>query len=565
MTISVGGHAKGNSTPFGSSTTVTTGTTGTSASGSKFLIFVNAKSQSISSVSDSFGNSYTLKATSTGFNKIYVYLCESGSGGANHTATVNMAAADSLSIFIVEVVSAATTSFDVVASGSDTSGSNSTLNGASVTTTNATDLILSCIGAFGDTTTVTDSGSGFSLVDSVTTSGTVTSALSSSRKTSTGSYNDSYTFGSTNYFAFATIALKEGAAPAALGNSLIRTPGPGPGYPFNPFLMLGRTGSTKVAPSNALLGTSVLTFAQTGTLTGTGAIAGSSGLTFGETGALKGAGAITGSSALVFAQTGALTGSGVLTGSSALVFGQTGTLTQPGLVGSAGLIFGQTGTLTAAGVLAGSSALQFGQTAALTGSGSLAGTSALTFAQTANLIAAGILAGASALSFAQAATLSASGALVGSSALTFGASATADLPAGSLVGAAALAFGGTGALAGFAELIGNCEILFDASGVVPASGQPGALDSPLMSEGAFRRKRKKRRQIEDIVLPAEPVRPTFPTVQVEGPTEANPTVHVREYRSLAQIASLPPSLEVDEIEMDDQEAMQVILHALGLT
>lgn len=296
------------------------------------------------------------------------------------------------------------------------------------------------------------------------------------------------------------------------------------------------------------------------------AAAGTSGLVFGQTGALTGAGALTGTPALTFGQTGAITGQGALAGSSALVFGQTGTLTQPGLVGTSALVFGQTGALTASGVLAGTSALQFGQTGALTGAGALAGTSALTFAQTGTITAAGILAGASALTFAQTAALSASGALAGTSALTFGASATADLPAGALVGTATLSIGQSGTLTGAGDLAGLATLVFGAIGTNSiVVSQPGPVDSPRIAEGAFRRRKKKKRSVIEQLKAQTP--PT--SVLITAAPVATPAMvakQPRDPRSLAQIvgATIAPEGVTPEHEEDDQEALNVILRVLEL-
>lgn len=70
-----------------------------------------------------------------------------------------------------------------------------------------------------------------------------------------------------------------------------------------------------------------LTFANTGTLTGTGILAGAGAPVFANTGALGGAGILAGSSATVFANTGTVAGSGALAGTAAVAFTGDGTLT----------------------------------------------------------------------------------------------------------------------------------------------------------------------------------------------------------------------------------------------
>lgn len=426
MTIAVGQHTFVTST-FTSGLT-TTGIA-TSASGSNFYVFAGVSSTTTPTVSDNKGNTYTLITSDLTGNfggiGVFAWKAENGTGGAGHTVTVSLANVG-MAVEFIEVTGAAT-SGSVDASGHNgTNSQSTTITCATVTTTNANDLILSFWKSSntGNTSIASNTGAGYALVDSQTANPAF--AASSRVVSSTGTYGDTYTVGTAAYQGTITLAILPAGAgpPPPVGNSLIRTPGPGPGYPFNPLLMLGRTGSTQVP------------------------LGGSAAVTFGQTGAITGAGALAGSSALVFGESGALTGAGVLAGTSALVFAQSGTLTQPGL--------------------AGSSALLFGQTAALAGSGALSGTTALTFAQTGTLVAAGILAGTSPLLFAQTAALAGSGALTGTSPLTFAAAGTADVPSGAIVGTSALSLGQSGTLSAFGALIGNCQIVMGATGFVPA-------------------------------------------------------------------------------------------------
>lgn len=343
--------------------------------------------------------------------------------------------------------------------------------------------------------------------------------------------------------AVASFKVTAGGGGGSSGYSRARTSGPGISPDYRQ-LFTARRLSSALSPILQGSGTSALQFGQAGTLTGSGALTGTSTLTFGQSGAIGGAGA--------------------LAGVSALTFGQSGTLTQPGLQGTAGLAFGQSGTLAASGVLAGASALQFGQTAALTANGAMSGTSILTFAQTANLAAVGILAGSSALTFAQTAALTGSGALAGSSALTFGASATADQPAGALSGTASIAFDQAGTLDGSAALQGLAALVFGAVGINSiVVSQPGPVDSPLMSDGAFRRRKKRRlkKVLEEVDKPDSPG-PT-PAESIPAPRVPAPMVSARSLADIARSA-MDPEPEVDLSEQDDQEALRAILQALGL-
>jgi len=552
MTIAVGQHTSVTSAFTNGLTT--TGIT-TSASGSNFYVFVGVSSAGPPTVSDSKSNTYSLVTSDTtgDFNgiNVYAFKCENGTGGASHTVTVNQANVGMVVAF-VEVTGAATSGSIDVSNHNGTNATSTTINTATVTTTNANDLILSFWKGSntGNTSVAANTGAGYAIVNSGTANPAF--AVSSRVVSSTGTYGDTYTLGTADYAGTITLAILPAGAgpPPPVGNSLIRTPGPGPGYPFNALLMLGRTGSTVVPPG------------------------GSSALVFGQTGTLTGAGALAGTSALLFGQTGALTGAGTLTGSSALVFGQTGTLTQTGLQGTSGLVFGQSGTLTAAGILAGSSALQFGQTGALLATGALTGSSALTFGQTAALTAAGILAGSSALTFAQTAALAASGALTGTSALIFGASATADNPTGAMVGSAALTIGATGALTGFGALIGNGQITFNASGFVPQAaiqdagrkrirtiyrividGQEFLFRTLQEAKDFLNRAKETALTVAQKVEQGEQPKPKPPVIQV--PKELRPIAYQIKrdiedaYEQAAQTAELRLLIELNERQEED--------------
>ena len=101
--------------------------------------------------------------------------------------------------------------------------------------------------------------------------------------------------------------------------------------------------------SGAISGSTTLTFAPSGTLTGSGALVGSSTLAFAPSATLTGAGALIGASSLIFTPLGTLTGSGALAGASSLTFAPSGALTNvsPGaMTGSTSITFTVSGTLT---------------------------------------------------------------------------------------------------------------------------------------------------------------------------------------------------------------------------
>lgn len=215
MAIAIGGFGKANST-FG--TTVTTASTTTSATGSTFLCFIGAyNGPTFSSLVDSKSNTYTLVTSNNtaGFGGITVwcYSCVNGTGGSGHTATVTMTADVNILLFFVEITGAQTTSpIDQY----NSNGSNSTVTTAvcaTVTTTNAHEMVLSYYyggNAGNPAQTITDSGSGFSIVDSEQATGPY-GAYSKNIVSTTGTYGDTFTQTSTDYFGTISVSLIQGA------------------------------------------------------------------------------------------------------------------------------------------------------------------------------------------------------------------------------------------------------------------------------------------------------------------------------------------------------------------
>ena len=114
---SLGQH--GTATAFASAITSAAVTT---QNGSTFLVY--GESGSITSVSDSKGNSYGLKKTISGAGGavLNVYECLNGVGGAGHTFTVNYSGSANRRMFFLEVVpSSGSLTADVNTSLADTS------------------------------------------------------------------------------------------------------------------------------------------------------------------------------------------------------------------------------------------------------------------------------------------------------------------------------------------------------------------------------------------------------------------------------------------------------------
>lgn len=243
--------------------------------------------------------------------------------------------------------------------------------------------------------------------------------------------------------------------------------------------------SGSLTGTGVLAATGTLVFAQSGTLKGTGALAGTDGMVFGQSGALKGAGALAGTAAAVFAQTGSLAGAGALASTATLVFAQTGTLDQPSgaMSGTATLVFAQTGSLTGAGALASSATLIFAQTGSLAAAGALAGSAAAVFAQTGSLAGAGALASTATLVFAQTGSVAGSGILAGTDGMVFGQSGALDQPPGVMAGIAAMVFDQSG-------------VIFNATPVV-AGSYSGAMGGGGAGPRDYARERRKDKEFED--------------------------------------------------------------------
>lgn len=532
------------------------------------LVAVNV-GQTVVGISDSNSNTWTLGA-SQNFNGTagitHFWYVQNAVGGTGQTFTGTQTGGAGPQFLIGEFLGCALSGGPNASNFAELSGSVAAVTGPAVTPTVDGCLIVTVM-----------VGDNFpALVTPASANGTVTDAFSTNGNGIAGAmswfvagaknvpYSDTLTFsGQTAYdFSCYTFAFAPGSGTPAVAWRPQATilPGRGPGK--TRFFRATRTFGTNQI--GVLVGAADLVFGQTGVVTGAGALTGTSALVIGETGAVTGAGSLAGTSALVIAETGALTGSGVLAGTSALVFGQTGSLTQGALAGTSALVFGQTGVMTGAGALVGTAALAFNQTGVLTGAGVLAGSSALVINETGATTGAGALSGSSALAFGETGALTGAGVLSGTSALLFGQTGTLTPPAGALVGTASLSFDSSATLSGFGALIGSCQILFDASANPSGASIAGPVDSPTISDTAYRRKRKKLRLKPVFITPA-----SFEVAPPQAVIDLAPS-----FQSLADLTGKPlESLraEVDrEIELlmreaqerDDEEALLLILTAL---
>jgi len=211
MAIALGAHTLISTGGFTQATTLTTSPITTSATGSAFCISSANNGGTISSVLDSFSNLYTLKESASQFGMLAaIYLADGGTGGSGHTATINTSLAN-YSVALTEFTGAANPSFDVGNSGSNFSAG-TTQTGAAVTSLNANDAIFSVLAFPGGGTAVTDSGAGFSIVDTTSSTADNGHTTSAAIVSSTGTYQDTYaTTSGFSFCAFAAVALKAGA------------------------------------------------------------------------------------------------------------------------------------------------------------------------------------------------------------------------------------------------------------------------------------------------------------------------------------------------------------------
>lgn len=237
--------------------------------------------------------------------------------------------------------------------------------------------------------------------------------------------------------------------------------------------------------ASAASGSSDLTFASSGTLTGDGALSGTCAIGFSVSAEHGSIGNLVGSSDIAFATTAILLGQGALVGSSSVVVDAAAVLSASaafnpiyqkppvrwsrpsfdyaqaqqrlvifplnvpsGISGQADLSFANTtGVLTGIASIAGSTSTVVTVSGTLLGSGELAGSIANIFT------VEGVLAG------------TASGDISGSTATTFTPSATLT-GAGSLEGTASNTFSASLAPGSIQQIVGSASILFDVSGVL---------------------------------------------------------------------------------------------------
>ncbi len=201
----LGQYAKG---PTNFATSVTTPAITTAATGSTFVVFFNSRSLA-SSVVDSKGNTYTLATSNTsgafGGNNVYAYVSQNGIGGSGHTATITIAGTNSTLAYLVEVLGSSAMD-QSQSNGSNTS--QTAVNGATVTTTATNELVLCYYGSYsGNTVTITDSGTGFTLQSTQLVNTYPNGALSYGTFASIGTYGDTFAQSVADFFSSATLSF----------------------------------------------------------------------------------------------------------------------------------------------------------------------------------------------------------------------------------------------------------------------------------------------------------------------------------------------------------------------
>ena len=222
MAIDVGQFAVGR-TSSGSSQA--TSAVNTAASGSTFYIFVVwGNGASFTSIADSKSNTYNRVGSATfGSMNARLYECVNGTGGSSHTATLTVSTNESLTVFLVEVTGGLTAGIVDQSDSREDTTSPFTL-AAGLTTTQANELLLSFLA--GDSTsnpaTHAESGLGSSSIVIEETNGSAffPGAIAKSYKTSTGTFNPSWTESGATDSGVWLVTLKEAASAPVYGTTV---------------------------------------------------------------------------------------------------------------------------------------------------------------------------------------------------------------------------------------------------------------------------------------------------------------------------------------------------------
>lgn len=210
MTIAIG-KSTAASGSTSTSTALTTSAVTTQATGSTFVIFCIAMGQSgttFQSITDSKGNTYTLRGTqqnnASDLTSMAMYECVNGSGGASHTASFKTATSlGSSQIHFIEITGGKTAGIDDQTNG--VAAVNSPY-ACPVTTTQPNELVLNA--NIGNTNTITfTANGGFSNLTSTSWSATCYRVV-----TTTGTYDPAPTITGSSRSSVITASFIQDAA-----------------------------------------------------------------------------------------------------------------------------------------------------------------------------------------------------------------------------------------------------------------------------------------------------------------------------------------------------------------
>lgn len=193
--------------------------------GSTFVIAIASTSAALT-VSDNMGNTYTPSSTpaAIGYNGTfrngYLFYCQNGNGGSGHTFSCAGGTSESIVLFGVELLNAAT-SGGPNANTTPVSSSAAPLVVQSITPSVPNTLVLNFAGVISAAAAASSGTGGWSLVDSGQEASFGTGgALSYNLVGAPAAVNDTLTVTDSSQYASFAIAFASGGAPVSQGDQL---------------------------------------------------------------------------------------------------------------------------------------------------------------------------------------------------------------------------------------------------------------------------------------------------------------------------------------------------------